>query len=112
MRGLATSAGLNAGTATGVPASVPPRPISITSMLSAAEAMASLMLRLPQRRVGPRPTTTIAMFWVIAYSTIASDTRPPVRIAVLAPSSPASFTTLRMCARSSIGRRCRRGVST
>src|SRR5437588_699923 len=39
MRALATSAGLNAGAVTGVPASVPPRPISITSMLSAAEAL-------------------------------------------------------------------------
>jgi hypothetical protein len=50
--------------AIGAPDCVPARPISTTSMLSLAEAIASLMLRSRRKRRGrPRPTTTVEMFW-------------------------------------------------
>ena len=61
---------------------------------------------------GPRPTMTVEMFWSRAYSAIADTSSLPVRIAVSAPSSWARLTTLRMRARSSLGSRCRAGVST
>ena len=59
-----------------------------------------------------RPTTTSSNCAMRAYSTMAVAGSLPDRIAVLAPSSCASFNGLRMRSRSAAGRRCSAGVST